>query len=81
VRHIVKTDNHWRMMTHDLPPWPVAYQQMRRRMPLWIKATRGESAPQAAEWHGVQLEMVKHKGAKRGFVLLPRRWVVERSFA
>ena len=25
--------------------------------------------------------MVKHPGSKEGFVLLPRRWVVERSFA
>jgi transposase len=25
--------------------------------------------------------VVKHTEAKRGFVLLPRRWVVERSFA
>jgi transposase len=24
---------------------------------------------------------VKHTEAKRGFILLPRRWVVERSFA
>jgi transposase len=31
--------------------------------------------------HGIQLEVVKHTQAKRGFVLLPRRWVVERSFA
>jgi transposase len=29
----------------------------------------------------VQLEVVKHTEVKRGFVLLPRRWVVERSFA
>jgi len=28
-----------------------------------------------------QLEVVKHHEAKRGFILLPRRWVVERSFA
>jgi transposase len=41
----------------------------------------GESAAQAAERHGVQLEVVKHTEAKRGFILLPRRWVVERSFA
>jgi transposase len=41
----------------------------------------GENAAQAAEEHGVQLEVVKHTEAKRGFVLLPRRWVVERSFA
>jgi transposase len=30
--------------------------------------------------HGIALEVVKHAGAKKGFVLLPRRWVVERSF-
>ena len=35
----------------------------------------------AAAAHGIQLEVVKLPGAKRGFVLLPRRWVVERSFA
>ena len=41
----------------------------------------GENAAQAAEQHGVRLEVVKHTEVKRGFVLLPRRWVVERSFA
>jgi transposase len=41
----------------------------------------GESAEAAAEKHGIKLVVVKHTEAKRGFVLLPRRWVVERSFA
>lgn len=41
----------------------------------------GENAAVAAEQYGIQLEVVKHTEAKRGFVLLPRRWVVERSFA
>jgi transposase len=41
----------------------------------------GETAAQAAEKHGIQLEVVKHTEVKRGFVLLPRRWVVERDFA
>jgi transposase len=41
----------------------------------------GETAEEAAAEHGIQLEVVKHTEAKRGFVLLPRRWVVERSFA
>ena len=41
----------------------------------------GEAAEDAAARHGIQLEVVKHTQAKRGFVLLPRRWVVERSFA
>jgi transposase len=40
----------------------------------------GEDAASAAAEHGIQLEVVKLPDAKRGFVLLPRRWVVERSF-
>ncbi|MGH7654623.1 MAG: IS5 family transposase [Gemmatimonadaceae bacterium] len=41
----------------------------------------GESAATAAAAHGIHLEVVKLSEAKHGFVLLPRRWVVERSFA
>ncbi len=41
----------------------------------------GSNAAEAAQQHGLRLEVVKHPMAKRGFVLLPRRWVVERSFA
>ncbi len=41
----------------------------------------GETAKQGAQTHGTDLEVVKHTVAKRGFVLLPRRWVVERGFA
>lgn len=40
----------------------------------------GEAAAEAAESQGMRLEVVKLPEAKRGFVLLPRRWVVERSF-
>jgi transposase len=40
----------------------------------------GEAAANDAEAHGIQLEVVRLSEAKRGFVLLPRRWVVERSF-
>jgi len=29
---------------------------------------------------GIELEVVKHTKVKRGFVLLPRRWVLELSF-
>ncbi|ONG57896.1 IS5 family transposase [Pseudoroseomonas deserti] len=41
----------------------------------------GARAAAAAKAHGIELEVVKLSEAKRGFVLLPRRWVVERSFA
>jgi transposase len=41
----------------------------------------GETAAADAAAHGIRLEVVKLPTAKHGFVLLPRRWVVERSFA
>lgn len=41
----------------------------------------GEEPAAAAEAHGIELEVVRLPEAKQGFVLLPRRWVVERSFA
>ena len=42
--------------------------------------TGAQPAAQAAA-QGMRLEVIKLQEAKRGFVLLPRRWVVERSFA
>jgi transposase len=41
--------------------------------------TGAQAADDAAE-HGIELMVVAHHQAKRGFVLLPRRWVVERTF-
>jgi len=40
----------------------------------------GERPAADAQAHDIRLEVVKLPTAKRGFVLLPRRWVVERSF-
>jgi len=42
---------------------------------------RGEQAAQDAQQHNVELIVVKLPEAKKGFILLPKRWVVERSFA
>jgi transposase len=183
LRYIVKTGGQWRWMPHDLPPWPMVYQQTRRwldagcfeaivhdlrtvlrlaegRHPeptaaifdsqtlqstpesgehggydgakrrkgskvhiavdtlghlLALTTTSADAQDRAqvaelsrrvqaathdsvevafvdqgytgatpaadAEAHGIRLEVVKLPEAKRGFVLLPRRWVVERSFA
>jgi transposase len=41
----------------------------------------GEQPAEDAAAHGIAWEVVRLPAAKRGFVLLPRRWVVERSFA
>jgi transposase len=183
LRYIVRTGAHWRMMPHDLPPWPLVYQQMRRWMEAecfetivhdlrillrraadrpdppsaaildartipstpesgaragydghkrrkgskvhvaidtlghllalvvtaandqeraqvaqlasQVQAVTGEHVElayvdqgytgdepaTAAAAHGIQLVVVRLPGAKRGFVLLPKRWVVERGFA
>lgn len=40
----------------------------------------GEAAAEQARQSSIELQVVKHHEAKRGFVLLPRRWVVERTF-
>ncbi|EDY17957.1 transposase IS4 family protein [Chthoniobacter flavus Ellin428] len=41
----------------------------------------GQAAAQQAQEHGIDLLVVKLEETKKGFVLLPRRWVVERTFA
>lgn len=41
----------------------------------------GDEPKQDAKEAGIELIVVKLPDAKKGFVLLPRRWVVERSFA
>ncbi len=47
----------------------------------WVdQGYTGDIPKEAAAQHGIELEVVKHHEAKRGFILLPRRWVVERSF-
>jgi transposase len=41
----------------------------------------GEQAEDDADDHGIMLHVVRLAQAKRGFVLLPQHWVVERTFA
>ncbi|GIW05092.1 MAG: IS5 family transposase [Thermomicrobiales bacterium] len=45
------------------------------------QGSTGDEVAADAAVHGIRLEVVKLPEAKRGFVLLPRRWVIERSFA
>ena len=44
-------------------------------------ANTGEEAEYAAAVHGIDLQVVEKPEGETGFVLLPKRWVVERSFA
>ncbi len=69
--------------------WRSWHGRCRRR--TWARAwnlgvcgpgLHGEDASVEAQAQGgIRLEVAKHPGAKKGFVLLPRRWVVERSLA
>src|SRR3954468_21651618 len=61
-------------MAHDL-------RVVLRQVAFVDQGYTGDVPALAAAEHGIELEVVKHYQAKRGFVLLPRRWVVERSFA
>jgi transposase len=72
---------------HPLPAPATPHQAGHQRRPVARGANRvgaGPVRPQpaaAAAAHGIRLQVVKLPEATRGFVLLPRRWVVERSFA
>ncbi|MGN6485827.1 MAG: transposase, partial [Thermomicrobiales bacterium] len=47
----------------------------------WVdQGYTGDTPRQAAAEQGIDLAVVRLPEAKRGFVLLPRRWVVERDF-
>lgn len=62
-----------------------ANQQDRAQVAEWAEQvqgiTGGAQAADDAASQAIRLEVVKLPAAKRGFVLLPRRWVVERSIA
>lgn len=48
----------------------------------WVdQGYTGDDPVEAAQAQGIDLVVVRLPEAKKGFVLLPRRWVVERSFA
>ena len=84
LRYLVRAGCPWRLLPNDLPPWQIVHQQATR----WLKAGVFE-----AMVHDLRmiLRLIVERAeeptavilpeAKRGFVLLPRRWVVERSFA
>src|SRR5215831_13599613 len=80
VRSIVKTGAHWRMLPHDLPPWPLVYQQMRRWMAaggfaaivhdlrlLLRRAAERPAAPTAAILVARTLQSTAESGARAGY--------------
>ena len=64
-------------MSEQMPPCPPEFWAESIR----LAHTSGKPHAWIARELGIQLEVVRLPAVKRGFVLLPRRWVVERSFA
>ena len=56
------------------------YELPAHRLAWADQSYTGEQARQDAQASEIDLQIVKLPEAKKGFVLLPRRWVVERSF-
>ena len=61
-------------------------RRLRRRFP-WLRLIfadggyQGETAARAAAQEGLRLTIVTREPGTRGFAVLPRRWMVERTFA
>ena len=88
IFYIVRSGCAWRLLPHDLPPWKTVHHYFRtwRLDGTWEKLHATASKETLMKWAGQWL----HEGVKvdwekllppRGFQVLPRRWVVERTFS
>jgi transposase len=78
-RWIVRAGAAWRMMPHDLPPWPTVYQQSQRwlqagvfdalvqELRVVLRLAQGRNAaPSAAIFDGRTLQSTPESGARAG---------------
>ena len=65
ILYLVRTGCAWRLLPHDLPHWKTVYHYFR----CW-----------RLDGNRLKMEIVKRTDDVRGFKVLPRRWVVERTF-
>lgn len=79
LRYIVKTGTHWGMLPHDVSPWPVVDQQMRRWMAagyfeaivhdlrvLLRRATDRNAQPSAAILDSRAVQSMPESGTRAG---------------
>lgn len=80
LRYIVRMGGAWRMMPHDLPPWPVVYQQTQRWFAAGVfeaivhdlrvllrEAAGRKAAPTAAILDSRTLQSTPESGARAGY--------------
>lgn len=71
----------WGMATRTAYPSDVSDDEWAVQLAYVAQGYTGAAPAEAAPDQGIQPEVVKYPGSTHGFVLLPRRCVVERSFA
>jgi transposase len=78
--HVTPANEQDRAQVSELAKLVQEVTQQRVQLAFVDQGYTGGKPEQAAAEQGIQLMVVRLPQAKRGFVLLPRRWVVERSF-
>ncbi|GIW35607.1 MAG: IS5 family transposase [Meiothermus sp.] len=78
---VTPADEQERAQVAELSKAVQAVTQERGEIAFVDQGYTGSEALQAAAREGIALCVVKLAEARKGFVLLPRRWVVERRFA
>jgi transposase len=78
--HVTPADEQDRAQVGELAQQVQAVTGQHVQVAFVDQGYTGAQAQQAAAQENITLEVVKLPEAKKGFVLLPRRWVVERSF-
>ena len=96
VLYIVKTGCQWRMLPHDYPPHDTVWSFYRRARENGVKALyryptiqagcadggyRGTFQNTFDEFHNIRIDISMRIKEQKGFQVLPKRWVVERTFA
>ena len=96
VLYIVKTGCQWRMLPHDYPPHDTVWSFYRRARENGVKTLYRYPTIQAGcaddgyrgtfwntfdEFHNIRIDISMQIKERKGFQVLPKRWVVERTFA
>lgn len=78
--HVTPVNEQDRAQVSEIAQQVQAVTAQRVQVAFLDQGYTGDKPAQAAAEQGIQLIVVKLPDIKKGFVLLPRRWVVERSF-
>jgi transposase len=78
--HVIAANEQERAMVGELAEQVQEATDSKVKVAFVDQGYTGDQPRADAANEGIDLIVVKHTEAKRGFVLLPRRWVVERTF-